>query len=265
VVAVNKKIKDGLITNFSGQYFFDFSKDLPSPKCQYADVFVVNNYYDSTQKNTTREVKRSLDGYRYDVVNDEKGVFKYWTRMPSQPDECLSKNNFVNSFSLEDKNFNTASKFFYNFLNKYKNDITVQKMKNDMVAGHPAYNYKIIIKSKAYQKFSQDYLASFKDSALEAAIAPLAYKDVFKIKSVKYEIWIDKISNFPLKTSFTMSAVGVDKKKKSSGQVELEVKNVIDFIARETDYKSDPGDLKGVLIAPKDFIDLSSTSTLITK
>src|SRR3989339_889657 len=149
VVAVNKKIKDGLITNFGGQYFFDFSKDLSSPKCQYADVFVVNSYYDSTQKNTTREVKRSLDGYRYDVVNDEKGVFKYWTRMPSQPDECLSKNNFVNSFSLEDKN-----------------DITVQKMKNDMVAGHPAYNYKIIIKAKAYQKFSQDYLASFKDGAL---------------------------------------------------------------------------------------------------
>lgn len=265
VVAVNKKIKDGLITNFKGQYFFDFSKDLSSPKCQYGYISVISNYYDSSQKNISRAVKRSIDNYRYDVVNDEKGIFKYWTRTTSKADECLSENNFVNSFSLVDKNTNTASSFFYNFLNKYKNDITVQKLKNDMVAGHPAYDYKIIIKTKAYQKFSQDYLASFKDSALEAAIAPLAFKDVFKIKSVNYEIWIDKISGFPLKTSYTMTAIGTDKKKKAGGQVVLEIKNTIDFLARQTDYKPDPGNLNFVLSAPIDFVDLDATSTLIVK
>lgn len=265
VVAVNKKIKDGLVTNFKGQYFFDFSKDLSSPKCQYGDISVINNYYDDSQKNISRAVKRSIDGYRYDVVNDEKGVFKYWTRSTSQPDECLSTNNFVNSFSLVGKKTNAASSFFYNFLNKYKNDVTVQKLKNDMVAGHPAFDYKIIVKTKAHQKFSQDYLASFKDSALEAAMSPLAFNDVFKTKSVNYEIWVDKISGFPLKTSFTMTAVGVDKKKKASGQVVLEIKNTIDFLARQTDYQSDPGNLNFVLSSPKDFVDLEAISTLIVK
>lgn len=265
VVAVNKKIKDGLEAHFQGEYFFDFSKDLSSPKCHYADEVVFDNYYDYSQKNSNKVVKRSVDGYRYDMVFDEKGILKYWTRTKSQVDECFSKNNFVNSFSLIDKNANTASSFFYNFLNKYKNDITVQKLKNDMIAGHPAYYFKITVKTKAYQKFSQDYLSSFKDDALKAAIAPLSLKDVFKIKSVNYEIWVDKISNYPLKTSYTMTALGVDKKNKAVGQVLLDVKNTIGFIARQTDYKLDPGDLKANLSTPKDFIDLDTTSTFITQ
>ena len=265
VVAVNKKLKDGLVTNFNGGYFFDFSKDLSLPKCHYSDSFAVNNYYNNSLKDVKKTVKKSIDDYRYDVIVDEKGIFKHWTRTKSQSDECVSDSNFVNSFSLVDKNSNIASYFFYNFLNKYKNDITVQKLKNDMISGHPAYHYKIIVKTKAFQKFSQDYLVSFKDSALEAAIAPLAFKDVFKIKSVNYEIWIDKISNFPLKTSYTMTAVGVDKKKKSNGQVNLDVQNSIDFLAQQTNHKSDPGDLKAILSAPKDFVNLDLNSASIVQ
>jgi hypothetical protein len=265
VIAVNEKLKDGLISHFQGEYFFDFSNSFSSPKCRYGDIFNISDYFDYSKKNSSRIVKSSMNGYRYDMVFDDKEVVKYWIRTKSQPDECLSKNNFVNSFYRTDDNTNTASSFFYNFLNKYKNNITVQKLKDDMVAGSPTYHYKIVVKTKTYQKFSQDYLNSFKDSALEAAIAPLQFKDIFKIKLVNYEFWVDKISGFPLKTSYDMTAVGIDKKKKTNGQVVLKVKNTIDFIARQTDHKLDPGDLKANLAIPKDFVDLDASSTSIVQ